>query len=115
LGIAGSHGINRFAQWETIVQPWTIIVSLGLSTLVGIFFGMYPAVAAARDVAKLIKDEFGPVRIVNLGGRYGIYAGRHRDTKSAMTMKIRLAEEMGFNGRIVRIRRDGGRTYIYGD
>ena len=69
----------------------------------------------ARRVANLVKDEFGPVRIVNLGGRYAVYAGRLRDTRSAMTMKIRLAEEMGLNGRIVRIVRDENKTYIYGD
>ncbi len=69
----------------------------------------------ARRVAKLVKDDFGPVRIVNLGGRYAVYAGRHADTRGAMTMKIRLAEEMGFNGRIVRIVKDDERTYIYGD
>jgi tetratricopeptide (TPR) repeat protein len=69
----------------------------------------------ARRVANLVKDEFGPVRIVNLGGRYAVYAGRLRDTRSAMTMKIRLAEELGLNGRIVRIVRDESKTYIYGD
>ncbi len=69
----------------------------------------------AQRVAKLVKDDFGPVRIVNLGGRYAVYAGRHADTRGAMTMKIRLAEEMGFNGRIVRIVKDDERTYIYGD
>ncbi len=84
-------------------------------TVFSVSLGPVDTVAAARDVAKLIKDEFGPVRIVHQRGRYGIYAGRHRDTKSAMTMKIRLAEELGLNGRIVRIRRDEGRTYIYGD
>jgi len=48
LGVAGAHFISRFAEWDTIVQPWAIIVSFGLSGLVGIFFGMYPAITASK-------------------------------------------------------------------
>ena len=48
LGIAGAHVVTRFAEWDTIVSPWSVVLSFGLSVLVGIFFGMYPAMAAAR-------------------------------------------------------------------
>lgn len=83
--------------------------------LYSISLGPVESAKDARRVANLVKGDFGPVRIVNLGGRYAVYAGRLGDTRSAMTMKIRLAEEMGLNGRIVRIVRDDRKTYIYGD
>src|SRR3989304_267221 len=47
-GVSGAYGITRFADWETIVSGWSVAVSFGLSVLVGIFFGMYPAMSAAR-------------------------------------------------------------------
>jgi putative ABC transport system permease protein len=48
LGVAGAHLVSSFAEWETIVRGWSVAVSFGLSVLVGIFFGMYPAMTAAR-------------------------------------------------------------------
>jgi len=58
VGCVSAYGINRFAQWETIVEPWTLIVSFTLSALVGIFFGMYPAVSAARlDPIEALRRE----------------------------------------------------------
>ncbi len=48
LGWIGAEGINRFADWDTIVQPWAVAVSFCLSVFVGVFFGMYPAISAAR-------------------------------------------------------------------
>ncbi len=47
-GVLGAHGVSRFAQWETIVSAWSVGVSFTLSVMVGIFFGMYPALSAAR-------------------------------------------------------------------
>ena len=48
LGIGGSALISKFSQWTTYVAPWSIFVSLGFSSAIGIFFGFYPARTAAR-------------------------------------------------------------------
>lgn len=48
LGIVGAYAVTKFADWNTIVSVWSVVVSFGLSVLVGIFFGMYPAMSAAR-------------------------------------------------------------------
>jgi len=48
LGIVGAYAINQLADWQTIVSIWSVAVSFGLSVLVGIFFGMYPAISAAK-------------------------------------------------------------------
>jgi putative ABC transport system permease protein len=47
-GILGAHGVSQFAKWETIVSAWSVAVSFALSVMVGIFFGMYPALSAAK-------------------------------------------------------------------
>ncbi|MCH8992934.1 MAG: ABC transporter permease [Acidobacteria bacterium] len=48
LGWGGASLINWWVNWETIVHTWTVVVSFGLSVLIGIFFGMYPAIRASK-------------------------------------------------------------------
>jgi tetratricopeptide (TPR) repeat protein len=80
-----------------------------------IMLGPVEEKADAMNIARVIKSEFAPVKIVQSAGFYAVYAGRLRDTKSATTMKIRLAEEMGYNGKIVKVRTEDNKTYIYGE
>jgi len=47
MGIGGAKGISTYAGWRTVVSMQAVIVSFGVSALVGIIFGMYPAVRAA--------------------------------------------------------------------
>jgi len=48
LGCAGAVIITRLVDWETIVRLQTVVISFGLSVLIGIFFGMYPAIRASK-------------------------------------------------------------------
>ena len=48
LGAAGAWGISRFAGWSFFVSETAVLVGVGVSTAVGIFFGLYPARQAAR-------------------------------------------------------------------
>jgi putative ABC transport system permease protein len=47
IGVAGSSIISSFAKWPTIVTAFSIILSVGFSFAIGIFFGFYPARKAA--------------------------------------------------------------------
>ena len=48
LGVGGSHLLNRFAGWQTVVAPEAVLLALGFSAAVGIFFGLWPARRAAQ-------------------------------------------------------------------
>jgi putative ABC transport system permease protein len=37
----------RFA-WQMIIRPDIVLIALGFSALVGVFFGLYPAYKASR-------------------------------------------------------------------
>ncbi len=58
IGIAIARIIAYYADWPTIVAPYSIILSVGVSTAVGVIFGMYPANKAARlDVIESLRYE----------------------------------------------------------
>ena len=40
--------IARFAGWPTLVQPQVVLIAFVFASLVGVFFGIYPAAKAAR-------------------------------------------------------------------
>ena len=52
VGIAVGFGLSRaiaqVAEWSTIVTPASVLIAFGVSVVVGIVFGIYPAVKAAR-------------------------------------------------------------------
>lgn len=48
LGLGASYAINFFARWPVSVELWTIIMSFGVCTFTGVFFGWYPAKKAAQ-------------------------------------------------------------------
>ncbi len=48
VGWAGSRIIPAVFEWPTVLQPWAMAVSFALSVLIGVFFGMYPAVSASK-------------------------------------------------------------------
>lgn len=47
LGIGGARAISTYADWRTVVSTQAIVLSFGVSAIVGVVFGLYPAVRAA--------------------------------------------------------------------
>ena len=48
LGVALSNLVGYFAGWSTIVTMLSIVLAFAVSVTVGIVFGLYPAIRAAR-------------------------------------------------------------------
>jgi putative ABC transport system permease protein len=58
LGQGISRLISAYAHWPTVVSVFSIFLATGVSSLVGIVFGLYPAARAAQlDVIESLRHE----------------------------------------------------------
>jgi putative ABC transport system permease protein len=48
FGVFLSWTIAQVAEWKTIVTTTSVVVAFAVSALVGVVFGIYPAMKAAR-------------------------------------------------------------------
>jgi putative ABC transport system permease protein len=48
LGVGLGRGVAAYADWPTVVTTWSIVLSLGVSIVVGVASGLYPAMRAAK-------------------------------------------------------------------
>jgi putative ABC transport system permease protein len=48
VGVGGGVAIGRVTGWPTAVSPLAVLLAVGISAVVGVFFGAYPAQRAAH-------------------------------------------------------------------
>ena len=48
VGAVMARAINVFAGWETVISMYSATIAFGISGLVGVLFGLYPAWRAAQ-------------------------------------------------------------------
>jgi putative ABC transport system permease protein len=58
LGFALAMGIAKVTPLPAAVQPWSVAIGIGITAVVGLFFGLYPAIRAARlDPIEALRRE----------------------------------------------------------
>ena len=76
--------------------------------------GPFTRLNETAGVIKLLKN-YDEIRKVKTAYGYMIYLGNYSDTENALEIRIRLAEEYGINGNIVRFSVHEKKSYIYED
>jgi putative ABC transport system permease protein len=58
LGFGLAILISKFSPLPASVQPWSVMMGIGITALVGLFFGLYPAIrAASLDPIEALRRE----------------------------------------------------------
>ena len=58
FGVLIAITISRFTPIPAAIQPWSVVLGIGITALVGLFFGLYPANHAARlDPIEALRRE----------------------------------------------------------
>jgi len=79
-----------------------------------ISIGPFKSFDRAKNIKSLLTG-YGPVKTIRLKKGFIHFLGKHPSTERALQMKIRLAEEYGINGNIVRVALNDRNKYIYGE
>ncbi len=60
IGFLCAEALRRFTSFPASVQPWVAVLGVVLSSVIGLFFGIYPASQAAKlDPVNALRTEVG--------------------------------------------------------
>jgi putative ABC transport system permease protein len=58
IGMVTASMVSQLAKWPTLIQPSAVALAFGFASVIGLFFGYYPALRAARlDPVEALRYE----------------------------------------------------------
>jgi putative ABC transport system permease protein len=58
LGFGLAYAVSKFTPLPAAIEPWAVAMGIGMTAIVGLFFGLYPAIRAARlDPIEALRRE----------------------------------------------------------
>jgi putative ABC transport system permease protein len=58
LGAVFATAVSYFSPITASLEPWSIVLGIGITAVVGLFFGLYPAArAASLDPIEALRKE----------------------------------------------------------